>query len=386
MFCALVLAAPPEQPALLTLLGASRFDAVVLDGALDLTADPEGVVADGRSLLKEGGVLVALFSDTAGPVEIFDRAGCRVEQLDQVGDLQGGARYALLAKPKLRSAPRPEAFGGNARARIRELEQTALLDRVALHRLRSQLEADKIAEVTLHKLLDNQTEALADSRKKAAQTEDAWFALYAEAETLRAQLADLERALVSARDEELKQANRAQRMTAAESATNAWATQLQQKISELERQISEGSAYVKTLLSDIASRDEELERISAAAVAERAVAQEYAADLRERAEHVATTARSEAAAAANREREAREELARSTEALRETELRLGVEIRELRDRVADAEHALAAQTDAVIATMQAESAQISKLVDTVQSSRFWRFKRWLNRLLGGNRS
>ena len=38
-----------------------------------------------------------------------------------------------------------------------------------------------------------------------------------------------------------------------------------------------------------------------------------------------------------------------------------------------------------IADMQAESAQLVLLIDTVQSSHFWKLKRWLGRLLGRNR-
>ncbi|HKE37847.1 MAG TPA: hypothetical protein VKB39_10445, partial [Candidatus Baltobacteraceae bacterium] len=87
-----------------------------------------------------------------------------------------------------------------------------------------------------------------------------------------------------------------------------------------------------------------------------------------------------------REREMREREAEMRERLAEFERRSNQENNGLRARVEAAEAALAAQTDAVIASMQAESAQLSKLVDTVQSSHFWRFKRWLNRLRGAIRS
>ena len=53
--------------------------------------------------------------------------------------------------------------------------------------------------------------------------------------------------------------------------------------------------------------------------------------------------------------------------------------------LAAAERRLLDQTEDTIADMQAESAQLVMLIDTVQSSHFWKLKRWLGRLLGRNR-
>jgi SAM-dependent methyltransferase len=52
----------------------------------------------------------------------------------------------------------------------------------------------------------------------------------------------------------------------------------------------------------------------------------------------------------------------------------------LRDRLVEAERRLVLQTEEYVAAMQAESAQLATMVDVVQSSHFWKIKRWLSRL------
>lgn len=51
----------------------------------------------------------------------------------------------------------------------------------------------------------------------------------------------------------------------------------------------------------------------------------------------------------------------------------------LQNDLAEMERRLLMQTEELCATTQAESAQLAMLIDTVQSSRFWKFKRWLQR-------
>lgn len=361
VFCSAVHAAAPDDLSVLAMLNRGRFDAVVLDGALDLVAQPAQLIAESRSYVGAGGAFVALFSSSAGLDETLDQAGYRVVGFDRFINPNDTARFAILAKPVMSEATatvpeaqhapdlEPEAKSERAQlldetelqqsallaaaiARIKELEREALRERVALRGLRSDLNAEKIARSSLHKLLDDRVKALADLRREAAQTEEAWFALFHDSETLRARVTELEESLQSTRIEAEKQRDRAQRMTAAEAAINDWAEGLQQTIEDLHAQIATQTASEQEAREHLARLDSELEN--------------------------------------------------SRQAIYETERRLNDEIRELRDRVADAEHALASQTDSIIDTMRSESSQLSTLIDTVQSSRFWRFKRWLNRLRG----
>lgn len=355
VFCPVVHAAAAEKPSLPTIFKRTRFDAVVLDGALDLAANPAEVIMEGRSLVSTEGVLVALFSDDAAFEQLFDAAGCSVERFDSISDPRDTARYAVLARPKpapgrqeLRSRldaavaeiERLAVGNSSAAARIKELEREALRGRITMRGLRSDLEAEKIGSSSLQKLLDDKVRALSELRKAVAETEDMSRALYTDSEALRARTIELEAEVASARAEAQKHSDRAERMTAAEAATNSWAEILQGKVADLHGQIAAQTA------SEQEARDQ-----------------------------------------LGREVEVRERLTRELEERRysvsETERRLGEEIRELRARVAEAEQTLTSQTDALVDSMRAEGSKLSTMIDTVQSSRFWRFKRWLGRLRGG---
>lgn len=362
VFCSAVHAASPDDPSPLAVLKRSRFDAVVFDGALDLVTEPADLIAGGRSYVRDDGALVALFSSSVGLHKSFDRAGYRVEGFERFINPHDTAGFAILAKPVASEALAQIRFQAAeqkaerrrelhsqldayvdeieslhaalaaANGRVNDLERAALRERITLRAVRSDVEVEKIARSGLQKLLDDRVTTLADLRRQVAQAEDAWYALYDEADIQRALVTELESVLEATRIEAESQRNRAQRMSAAEAAINAWAEGLQETIEDLRSQIVAQSASEREAREHLVHLDGELEN--------------------------------------------------SRRAVIETERRLSDEIRELQARVADAEHALATQTDSIIDTMRAESTQLSTLIDAVQSSRFWRLKRWLNRLRG----
>lgn len=254
------------------------------------------------------------------------------------------------------------ATNATLQSRIAELAQRRLSNasvlgagRGELDALHAQLEAVKEERLRLKLALSLSFVALKRSGQELKLAESAWYALYDEMDELR------ERA-------ESKEVNYRHHIAALESRVG----DLESETLWKEQQLDEAASYSTRL-------EDELEAIRRASLAETAVMRQYADDVRERSEHLESTLRAQMAALAEHEREMRERVA-------DLERGLGDENRELRQRVAEAEHTLAAQTDALITSMQTESAHLSQLVDTVQSSRFWRFKRWLNRLRGAFRS
>lgn len=217
--------------------------------------------------------------------------------------------------------------------------------------------------------------ALSKSAARALKAEEDWFTLYAEFEELRARNVELSAtvadhtASLEARDEALnlaqsKHASNAERsmrlIEAAEaSGREAWSRirNLESRIHELEASVSEGSAYVSDLLGQIQNKDQqilqtglyvrrleaqlsqresELEAVRKAALADKLLMREYVQSLQEQVAQVP--------------------------ALRE------------------AQNQLAVQTEGLIESLQAESAQLVNLINTVQSSHFWRLKRVVNRV------
>jgi chromosome segregation ATPase len=343
-----------------------------------------------------------------------------------------------------------------SKARIRELERRAAHERTLQRALQSDLEAERLARERLQTLLDAKTGALVTARSELAQVEDDWFDLYAELQELQARHAAVEQALAASREDAQEQRDRAERMAAAEEAINRWALSLQEKVADLERQVSDGGVYVSDLLSRIEQHEEELARshsaltakdqrisdlegqvsaggeyvaellsklsqleadlartrselaessdyvahllgeisakeqrmsridgeleaIRKAAVSEQLVMREYAEALHQKvADLSARVAESE------RERDShaqaldavRKELAEQSATLESStanEAALAV-------RLAEVEQQLVEQAEAFCEQAQAEAAQVSTMIDIVQSSRFWKIKRWLSRL------
>lgn len=396
VFCSAAYVVAPERASLESLCD-TRFSAIILDGALDMVADPWRLVAESRRLVSDDGVLVALFGKFAGSNEGFIQAGFTLEHVDRIEESRQPI-FALLARPAVRSAAaqpgsadtlsdlrrlleversarsglhaafremerstsdlvsrvsgiaarreqmrselagrdaeieRLEALLSGSKAQLRELERSAAKAHLGLRTLRGEVEAEKTARERLRELLELKSRALESAQDSITLKEEELIALNAALENIRARADELSQSISVARRDVQDANDRAARLSAAETAANRWAEGLKQTITDLQTQIGSQT---------------ETERV-----------------LREQLTHL------------------NQELETSRRNVFETEGRLGDEIQELRARVADAEHALAAQTDSLIDTMRAESTQLSTLIDAVQSSRFWRLKRWLNRLRG----
>lgn len=415
IFATQVATVPPRDVSIPPEFRGFTVDAVVLCDPSDRLSDLAIVLQEARQLLREDGIVVAGLA--APRFEIFTRAGYVIEGADDVHGVMGSllVRARPAAKAQLSSLKTAGVETVEALYLELEREQAArnqLLDALAtaersasdIQRKASDIAArrndyevqqgallaEREARLKLHIALLLSQHTIDVAQRDAADAEAAWYALVAQLENTRADadkaFAQMRAMLENARRErDVAKAN-VDRLTANESSSKERAAELQRRVSELERELSAGSGYVKQLLG-------ELEAIRSASLADKAVMQAYADDVRERSERAVSELRGEVAAASKRERRAGELLSQRVDdlhaALRETESRLtgeNRENRELRERVAAAEGALAAQTDAAIAAMQAESARLSQLVDTVQSSHFWRFKRWLSRLRGALRS
>jgi hypothetical protein len=75
-----------------------------------------------------------------------------------------------------------------------------------------------------------------------------------------------------------------------------------------------------------------------------------------------------------------EALRRESEALRHEIATQNVQRELLQGKLTEAEHRLVVQTEEMVATVQAERKQLATLIDTVQSSHFWKLKHWLKSL------
>lgn len=364
VYCSEVHKTRPEELSLRRAVPASSFDAVVLDRALDLGSDPSRIMADVLRLLRAGGSLVVL-GMLAGSrlLEPISNAGYEVRQIDHFSDSDiDPTQFALLAAP----APTTPAHQAEIRnvadlqddlrardtalcetqsalsaskVRVRELERELFNAKITQRKLQGGLEAETLLTGTLEKLLESKVRALASAREETLQAEMTWRALQHEVECLRAGTVSLVEEVTESRNEVQAQRSKADRMAAAEAVTSKWAEELQQNIFELRAQIAFQTK------SEAEAREQLTREV----------------DLRERLSLEVDEVRHDYVEAARRARE---------------------EIHELRARVADAERALATQTDALIDSMRTEGSKLSTLIDTVQSSRFWRFKRWLNRLRG----
>jgi hypothetical protein len=405
IFATQVAVAPPHDLTIPPDLRASTPDAVVLCDPTDRLSDLANVLKEARHILTEDGIVVAGLGTPR--FEIFTRAGYVIEGADDVRSVMGSllvkARPAATAQ--LTTLRRAGTESVEALCLELEREQAArnqLLDALAtaersasdIQRKASDIAARRSDDEAQVRALLGEREArlklqialllsqhtIDAAQRDAAKAETAWYGLLTQLESTRADadkaFAQMRAMLENARRERDVAKAHVDRLTALEASSKERTAELQRRITGLEHDVTDGAAYVKRLLV-------ELEAIRSASLADKAVMQAYADDVRESSERIVNELRTQVVEITERERRSVENL---QTALRETESRLSAENRELRERVAAAEAVLAAQTDAVIATMQAESAQLSQLVDTVQSSHFWRFKRWLSRLRGALRS
>jgi hypothetical protein len=349
------------------------FDAILFYSPLERFSGSSRLLLASYEVLRPNGVLIAGLRD--GETTPISRAGfapLRLEEIDTtyevhyvvIAQAQAGTRSATVAElPTARSntrgaqRDRTVEFGEGTAALERSasgleasasrlhnlaqrlLDQRALLERELRRHLR-ELQSERVENLRLQIDLALAESATAIAELGNVRLERAWYELYVELESARADartaLSDLHASLESTRKERDKA--RAEADFAVRS-TNA----VEGRLSDSQRRIAE-------LESDI-----------------------------KQSEKASDELRAQIAAATERDRETRE---RTQEAIRDTEARLEAEAGELRERAADAERTLAAQTDAMIATMQAENAKLSHMIDVVQSGRLWRLKRWLNRLRG----
>ena len=317
-----------------------------------------------------------------------------------------------------------QSLRGKIAGRVADLEDALLAERALNAQLGAVVEEarERFRGLEAATLL-----AMEESDANARRMEEAWFTVYEELESvrteaLRLEAAALERAVAASvaeralemaeealetqrRERESAEAEntkvrgtlsqthaalresreRAERLASEVAVVKVRAIQAELRISDFQRKIEEGATYARHVESEIAATRK-------AALAERIVMRDYADEIRSLGEE---RARFDAQRIAHLTERA-ERGGRELEQLRATSAsdiqRLEAQIanvtaygQEMREMLAAAERRLLDQTEDTIADMQAESAQLVMLIDTVQSSHFWKLKRWLGRLLGRNR-
>lgn len=175
-------------------------------------------------------------------------------------------------------------------------------------------------------------------------------------------MVESERAQARAKSEDLAGALMQARRVLRESRVRF--DQMSRKLHDLETEVSKGDEYVRDLRAQVAEKNAEILR--GGAYAERVNAE------------------------INECKREYELLAAETEAIRKAALCDKIVMREYIDSfceqlaeipaLREAQQHLIAQTEDLIAAVQAESAQIVTLIGTVQSSHFWKLKNLLNRL------
>jgi chromosome segregation ATPase len=186
----------------------------------------------------------------------------------------------------------------------------------------------------------------------------------------------------------VKSENKAAELADELSRTSQQLTRLEQDLVEADRLVREREAGVSRALEHANRLEGELLRSSAHAqlrdtqLAETAQAVARLEDeLRNAAEQAARLEDQRLDATAQVER-LKDELVKTAGRAARLEEELAERSRiaaVLQNDLAETERRLLMQTEELCATTQAESAQLAMLIDTVQSSRFWKFKRWLQR-------
>jgi O-antigen biosynthesis protein len=161
------------------------------------------------------------------------------------------------------------------------------------------------------------------------------------------------------------------------------ADNLRRELAESGLRIREATERSERLAHENSERDGMLEAVRQAALSEKRVMRDYADEFRKRAEHAE-------AAHADAIRQRDEMYLRVVENVdatrqRDETLLLLAASREACDVATQHNQYLTrrllAQTEQLVARTQAETAELATLVDTVQSSHFWRLKSWIGRLL-----
>ncbi|HEY5427019.1 MAG TPA: hypothetical protein VIJ77_10745 [Candidatus Tumulicola sp.] len=155
-----------------------------------------------------------------------------------------------------------------------------------------------------------------------------------------------------------------------------------QHVARLEQDLVEAGRLVQEREAGVSSALEHANRLEAELLRSAAHAQRRDAELTETAQAVARLEDERLDATAQTER-LKGELIKTAEhgaRLEEDLAERGRSAAALKDDLAEMERRLIVQTEELCANTQAESAQLAMLIDTVQSSRFWKFKRWLHRI------
>jgi SAM-dependent methyltransferase len=380
------------------------FDAVIFDDAIEHFSEPWRLLSQARELLREDGFVIAILPDvregalrpsgrlseftTESIEDIFVRAGFAIERARSTSKASGAAgsfyEFVLKAYPSaLHSAPRqavetetrllgdtPSELGAHDLVRaFEEMQQMAAAVEARVSEMsarRRQQEEERGGAFSIDRTLA--------SRLDAAR---------AEAETLRQQLAG-ERARTHDIEELLRSAQ--EERSLAEIAVDA-----ERRIRlHVQAGLTLGRLALQRSAEHLQRSDEAWFELYEEFEDARTTAEHTALGLRGALE---STRRERDVARTDYEHRISEfeaQLALATRVRAERELeskRLAEEYeqlasreRMLRERVIDAEQQLGLQTEEFVARLQAESAELATLIDVVQSSRFWKVKRWLSRL------
>jgi predicted nucleic acid-binding Zn-ribbon protein len=366
-----IVATLPDDPLIFPdAIGNMRFDGVLLYGLLDGITDPTTFLAQLRASMRKNGPLVGVLH-RADAESLFQRAGFLIDRVVDRNRGAGSVHAGGLFKIVVRAVPRSRSAGDEAPARV-----------VPAHNVMERLNG-RLAELDREvEYLQSQLSALCDERDKIqaelqeerlinARTTDALQSSEARLSAIVEELAERGLSLDRLREQhsELLAESRfyaaalaSSRSSQRDVQTQLWAAR--RTIAELEAQIAQGAQYVTDLLEQLAQKEAQLSGGGA-----------YARELE--------------AKVLQSERKL-EEITAELEAVRNAAISDKLVMTEyvdlLREQVAEipllreAQQQLVTQTEDLISSMQKESAQIVSLIDTVQSSHFWRIKRVLNRV------
>jgi hypothetical protein len=426
VYCSEVYEMSPDDFSLEQLSGA-RFDAVLIDGTAGQLIEPLRTLTEARLALRDCGVALGLIPTAAKARagRMLASAGYRVKFLRSAGGVSIVRAQPIPRKAAIVSGLRAEpavALRGEdwaqpdtnimtLAARRGQLRAELAEERRVADDLRRELRSAKAHAAAVESALalrESATSALREEREGERQERAALLQGFSEKALA---LAYAHRELERAREEIKRLSNERDRSRAEADAIDRAYRQSEESVAELQSKIADGGVYVAGLLEQIAAKDgliaensystrmleqhlevqrDLAEAVRKAALADKLTTREYIDDLRSSNERLVGDLRRELHGVSERERSLREAFA-------QTESRLSQENKELRERLQDlsrrsteteselrlrlteTERELLLQNEMLVSDMQAESALLATLVDTVQSSHFWKIKRWLHR-------
>lgn len=367
---------------------ATKFEVVLLDGRIDGHQELVDLLRQTHEVLVPDGFVVAMFPGTSeeGAIaqvrEIFSEAGYGFVRLEYIANalaISHGLRRELPLTILVK-ARRPNVTLPLITSKIRLRGSARPDSEPAFNPPPPDSLGRNPRELRLQLALAIARAAAVKSEEARLRAEAEWFSLYEDLEETRAEAKAMCLRLLDAVD-------------AAKEEGCALLREMDTAAADLESAVArEALRRTEALASKLADALEEtdllrteLEAVRAASIADKATMQAYADFARERAE---ADIRTHVIENSERERQARERLEQELQSTQQRLVALQEQFDQdnnaLRVRVEEAEHALASQTDQLIENLRNEGTRLSTLIDTVQTSRFWRFKRWLNRLRGGS--